>query len=102
MCSQLQVMVLVLSVLVMVGRIQAAPRTDLLTYLLENEPDENKDLSYILLLKLLSEMEIPGENNVLSLEDGEVKNHVLRQLPYTQRDRKAGCRNFFWKTFTSC
>uniref|UniRef100_A0A3Q2YX05 Somatostatin/Cortistatin C-terminal domain-containing protein n=1 Tax=Hippocampus comes TaxID=109280 RepID=A0A3Q2YX05_HIPCM len=25
-----------------------------------------------------------------------------RHLPLGQRERKAGCRNFFWKTFTSC
>uniref|UniRef100_A0A3Q2VW15 Somatostatin/Cortistatin C-terminal domain-containing protein n=2 Tax=Haplochromini TaxID=319058 RepID=A0A3Q2VW15_HAPBU len=25
-----------------------------------------------------------------------------RHLSLSQRERKAGCRNFFWKTFTSC
>ncbi|XP_061620106.1 somatostatin-1 [Phyllopteryx taeniolatus] len=27
---------------------------------------------------------------------------MRRHLPLSQRERKAGCRNFFWKTFTSC
>lgn len=27
---------------------------------------------------------------------------MRRQIPVSQRERKAGCRNFFWKTFTSC
>lgn len=33
------------------------------------------------------------------LEERAVYNR-LSQLP--QRDRKAPCKNFFWKTFTSC
>lgn len=33
------------------------------------------------------------------LEERAVYNR-LTQLP--QRDRKAPCKNFFWKTFTSC
>nr|Q9PRR0.1 RecName: Full=Somatostatin; Contains: RecName: Full=Somatostatin-35; Contains: RecName: Full=Somatostatin-14; Flags: Precursor [Lampetra fluviatilis]AAB36059.1 somatostatin [Lampetra fluviatilis=river lamprey, pancreatic tissues, Peptide, 35 aa] [Lampetra fluviatilis] len=24
------------------------------------------------------------------------------QLPLGNRERKAGCKNFFWKTFSSC
>uniref|UniRef100_A0A8C7G0M5 Somatostatin/Cortistatin C-terminal domain-containing protein n=1 Tax=Oncorhynchus kisutch TaxID=8019 RepID=A0A8C7G0M5_ONCKI len=45
-----------------------------------------------------------GENEVLpDLEEAlGVRSEVVRQLPLNQRERKAGCRNFYWKTFTSC
>lgn len=42
------------------------------------------------------DMEEPLESR---LEERAVYNR-LSQLP--QRDRKAPCKNFFWKTFTSC
>ncbi|KAG9274424.1 somatostatin-1 [Astyanax mexicanus] len=102
MCSQLQVVLVALSVLVLVSRVSAAPRGDVLTQLLQNEADtkENEDISRMLMLKLLSELEVAGENEVLSGAD--VRNDVVRQLPFSQRERKTGCRNFFWKTFTSC
>ncbi|XP_034159849.1 somatostatin-1 [Pangasianodon hypophthalmus] len=102
MCSQMQVVVLALSLLVLASRVRTAPRTDLLAHLLQNEADGKEDLSRILLLKLLSELEIPeSQNDSLADDDMEV-NRVLRHLPLTPRERKAGCRNFFWKTFTSC
>ncbi|XP_058266338.1 cortistatin [Hemibagrus wyckioides] len=44
----------------------------------------------------LQEGEEPIESR---LEERAVYNR-LAQLP--QRDRKAPCKNFFWKTFTSC
>ncbi|KAK3547065.1 hypothetical protein QTP86_009577 [Hemibagrus guttatus] len=40
-----------------------------------------------------------GEPIESRLEERAVYNR-LAQLP--QRDRKAPCKNFFWKTFTSC
>uniref|UniRef100_A0A8C7SYP7 Somatostatin/Cortistatin C-terminal domain-containing protein n=1 Tax=Oncorhynchus mykiss TaxID=8022 RepID=A0A8C7SYP7_ONCMY len=47
---------------------------------------------------------VAGENEVLpDLEAALwVRSEVVRQLPLNQRERKAGCRNFYWKTFTSC
>uniref|UniRef100_A0A3B4D7X6 Somatostatin/Cortistatin C-terminal domain-containing protein n=1 Tax=Pygocentrus nattereri TaxID=42514 RepID=A0A3B4D7X6_PYGNA len=59
-----------------------------------------QELSRMLILKLLSDLEIPGDNEVLSGTD--VRSDMVRQLPFPQRERKTGCRNFFWKTFTSC
>lgn len=35
-------------------------------------------------------------------EVGVTEEMMRRQIPLSQRERKAGCRNFFWKTFTSC
>ncbi|KAM9500853.1 somatostatin-1 [Clarias gariepinus] len=95
MCSQMQIVVLVVF-LVLVSGVRAAPRYDLLDHMLQNKGNEED-----LLLKLLSELEIPDENDNLSDNDMEL-NRILRHLPITQRERKAGCRNFFWKTFTSC
>lgn len=44
--------------------------------------------------------------NQLQEEEEEVvgirKEMTQRQIPFSQRERKAGCRNFFWKTFTAC
>ncbi|RXM90491.1 Somatostatin-2 [Acipenser ruthenus] len=42
------------------------------------------------------------ENAILPAEDSGIRRDATRQLPAPQRDRKAGCKNFFWKTFTSC
>uniref|UniRef100_A0A8C6SNM9 Somatostatin/Cortistatin C-terminal domain-containing protein n=1 Tax=Neogobius melanostomus TaxID=47308 RepID=A0A8C6SNM9_9GOBI len=45
---------------------------------------------------------------LMELDEGDVEQLGIRetvmrrQLPLTQRARPAGCRNFFWKTFTSC
>uniref|UniRef100_A0A673HFK9 Somatostatin/Cortistatin C-terminal domain-containing protein n=1 Tax=Sinocyclocheilus rhinocerous TaxID=307959 RepID=A0A673HFK9_9TELE len=62
-----------------------------------------QDLSRLLLLKQLSESVAPEEKDALeSIDDLEVRNEVVRQIPFSQRERKAGCRNFYWKTFTSC
>lgn len=38
-------------------------------------------------------------------EDAGVREMMMmmrRQIPFSQRERKAGCRNFFWKSYTSC
>ncbi|KAL0189365.1 hypothetical protein M9458_016464, partial [Cirrhinus mrigala] len=63
------------------------------------------DLTRLLLLKQLSESVAPEVKDALendALDDLEVRNEVVRQIPLSQRERKAGCRNFYWKTFTSC
>ncbi|KAL6490791.1 hypothetical protein MHYP_G00011360 [Metynnis hypsauchen] len=99
MCSQLQVVVVALSVLVLVSRVSAAPRGDILAQL-QADPKGNEELSRMLILKLLSDLEIPVDDEVLPGTD--VRSDVVRQLPFPQRERKTGCRNFFWKTFTSC
>uniref|UniRef100_A0A8C4SEV4 Somatostatin/Cortistatin C-terminal domain-containing protein n=1 Tax=Erpetoichthys calabaricus TaxID=27687 RepID=A0A8C4SEV4_ERPCA len=61
------------------------------------------DFSRTLLIKFLSSL-MKSENGVLddSEEDPTVREESTRQLPSSQRERKAGCKNFFWKTFTSC
>ncbi|XP_016141187.1 somatostatin-1A-like [Sinocyclocheilus grahami] len=107
MFSPLQVVLVTLSVSLLLCSVSSAPRGDMLLQLLRSEvdPKENElqDLSRLLLLKQLSESVAPEEKDALeSTDDLEARNEVVRQIPLSQRERKAGCRNFYWKTFTSC
>ncbi|XP_054456999.1 somatostatin-1A [Anoplopoma fimbria] len=100
--SQVQVLLVALisSALLVVS---GAPRREMLT--LRADLANDKDLAYLLLLKFVSElMAARGDEMLPELEEQEgVRERVMRRhLPLTQRERKAGCRNFFWKTFTSC
>ncbi|XP_056131236.1 cortistatin [Lampris incognitus] len=77
----------------------------------------NKELSKErkeLILKLVSSL-LDGvlDTNMLPAEDLPVQleeplesrleeRAVYNRLSLPQRDRKAPCKNFFWKTFTSC
>ncbi|KAJ8008303.1 hypothetical protein DPEC_G00103440 [Dallia pectoralis] len=106
-CSPLQVLLVALLVTVWPARVDAAPHSDLLTEVLGRDSTEgNADLSRMLLLLKMSELmnSATGQNEVLPdlEEDLGIREEVVRQLPLTHRERKAGCRNFFWKTFTSC
>ena len=60
----------------------------------------------MLLLDYLAEMSPARTNEVLPAEEeadvSGIKAVMRRHLALSQRERKAGCRNFFWKTFTSC
>uniref|UniRef100_A0A665V8K9 Somatostatin/Cortistatin C-terminal domain-containing protein n=1 Tax=Echeneis naucrates TaxID=173247 RepID=A0A665V8K9_ECHNA len=64
------------------------------------------DFDHSLLLKFMSELMTTRADQMLpELEEEEVgvrAQMMRRHLPLSQRERKAGCRNFFWKTFTSC
>ncbi|KAF4077992.1 hypothetical protein AMELA_G00194260 [Ameiurus melas] len=83
----------------------------------ERSPAHTRELSKErkeMVLKMVSSLLDGVDNNMLAgdlvpleeeepidsrLEERAVYNR-LAQLP--QRDRKAPCKNFFWKTFTSC
>lgn len=65
-----------------------------------------------LILKLVSGL-LDGalDTNVLPMEAVDLEEPlesrleeraVYNRLSLPQRDRKAPCKNFFWKTFTSC
>ncbi|KAF3696760.1 Somatostatin-2 PSS2 Somatostatin II [Pro17]-somatostatin-29 [Pro2]-somatostatin-14 Precursor [Channa argus] len=49
---------------------------------------------------------LPGEVATVDLEEpleSRLEERALyNRLSLPQRDRKAPCKNFFWKTFTSC
>lgn len=62
----------------------------------------------MILLKFVSEA-TAAEREVLLLPEeeeeeagGRGRMRVQRQTPFSQRERKAGCRSFFWKSYTSC
>ncbi|XP_071765566.1 somatostatin-1 [Centroberyx gerrardi] len=105
--SQLQVLLVALLSSVLLVRVSGAPRRDMLTEMLRADLAKDKDLTHLLLLKFVSDLVAARENEVLpELEEEEesgIREAVVRRhLPLSQRERKAGCRNFFWKTFTSC
>lgn len=71
-----------------------------------------KELAKYFLAELLSEPS-QTENEALESEDlsrGAEQDEVRLELERSAnsnpalapRERKAGCKNFFWKTFTSC
>lgn len=103
-----QVLLVALLSSVLLGQVSGAPRRDMLT--LRADLSSDKNLANLLLLKFVSELvaargdEMPprlGEEE--EEEEVGVREEVMRRhLPLSQRERKAGCRNFFWKTFTSC
>ncbi|XP_064185002.1 somatostatin-1A isoform X2 [Anguilla rostrata] len=104
-----EVLLVALSASVLLAQVNGAPQRDMLAELLRTDVTEgNEDLSRMLFLKIVSDLMMTGDNKVLpdprprSTEELRIHQDVARQLPLSQRERKAGCRNFFWKTFTSC
>ncbi|XP_047452893.1 somatostatin [Mugil cephalus] len=92
--------------LVQVG---GAPHRDVLIETLRADLTNDKDLAHLVLLKFMSElMASRGDVTLGELDEEEEvagREQVMmrrRHLPLSQRERKAGCRSFFWKTFTSC
>nr|XP_057924074.1 somatostatin-1 [Doryrhamphus excisus] len=102
---QLQVHMLLLVLLSggLMVRVSGAPRgADLLAETLRADMEQDKALARSLLLRLVYQL-AAGRTDTLPELAGELGVRVMRrQLPVSQRERKAGCRNFFWKTFTSC
>lgn len=73
-------------------------------------PQEQSTVRKDVILKMLAgllgsvdaggEVAFPAEQDKAKLEEDQAVLGRLAQL--SQRDRKAPCKNFFWKTFTSC
>ncbi|NWR85179.1 SMS2 protein, partial [Furnarius figulus] len=59
-----------------------------------------KDALLKMLAGLLDGAAVPDPEDEAKLEEERAVLGRLAQL--SQRDRKAPCKNFFWKTFTSC
>ncbi|KAM8898488.1 somatostatin-1A [Spinachia spinachia] len=94
----MQVLLVALFSSVLMVQVSGAPRGD---------PAANKGLAYSMSVKFVSERTAArGDETLLQPEEEEEEagrqELMRRHLPLTQRERKAGCRNFFWKTFTSC
>ncbi|XP_051285047.1 somatostatin-1A [Dicentrarchus labrax] len=105
--SQVQVLLVALFSSVLLVQVSGAPHRDMLTETLRADLANDKDLAHLLLLKFVSElMAARGDEMFPEPEEAEeagVREEVMRRhVPFSQRERKAGCRNFFWKTFTSC
>ncbi|NXE39804.1 SMS2 protein, partial [Ptilorrhoa leucosticta] len=65
-----------------------------------------KDAVLKMLAGLLDSMDVGREAASLDVEEEgkleEERAALGRLAQLSQRDRKAPCKNFFWKTFTSC
>ncbi|XP_077401315.1 uncharacterized protein sst5 [Vanacampus margaritifer] len=92
----LLVLLLSAGVLVQVGT-GAPDAADLLAEALGAEAALDRVWARSLLLRLIYEVATSDQ----ALPELGV-TLMRRNLPLSQRERKAGCRNFFWKTFTSC
>uniref|UniRef100_A0A3P9D3N1 Somatostatin-1 n=3 Tax=Haplochromini TaxID=319058 RepID=A0A3P9D3N1_9CICH len=93
-----QVLLVALGLSVLLVRVSTAPYSDMLTETLRADLTNDKDLTHWLLLKFMAElMAARGDETRRGREEV-----TRRHLSLSQRERKAGCRNFFWKTFTSC
>ncbi|PWA28807.1 hypothetical protein CCH79_00012947, partial [Gambusia affinis] len=110
-CSQMKVLVVALCSAMLALHVSSAPQMDELTETLQAELISDKDLTGLLLLRFMSElMASRGEEMLREQEEEEEEEDELggrqrlrrRHVRFTHRERKAGCRNFFWKTFTSC
>ncbi|XP_065136745.1 somatostatin 1, tandem duplicate 1 [Paramisgurnus dabryanus] len=96
-----------------ISSISAAPTDAKLRQLLQRSllnPAGKQELARYTLADLLSEL-VQAENEALEPEDlsrAVEKDEVRLELEraagpmLAPRERKAGCKNFFWKTFTSC
>ncbi|KAG9338507.1 hypothetical protein JZ751_025742 [Albula glossodonta] len=96
-----------------VGSLSGAPSDLRLRQFLQRSliaPASKQDLDRYTVSELLSEL-VQSENEALESEDllrraaqDEPRLQMERGtgLMLAPRERKAGCKNFFWKTFTSC
>uniref|UniRef100_A0A8B9BTI2 Somatostatin n=1 Tax=Anser brachyrhynchus TaxID=132585 RepID=A0A8B9BTI2_9AVES len=100
-----------LSIALALGTVSAAPSDPRLRQFLQKSLADGELAKYFL-AELLSEPS-QTENEALESEDlsrGAEQDEVRLELERSAnsnpalapRERKAGCKNFFWKTFTSC
>ncbi|KAM9317094.1 somatostatin-1-like [Gastrophryne carolinensis] len=103
-----------LSLALVVSSLPAAPTDPRLRQFLQKSLSAagKQELAKYFLAELLSEAS-QTENDALETEDlprGAEQDEVRLDLERSAnsspvlapRERKAGCKNFFWKTFTSC
>ncbi|KAK9962464.1 hypothetical protein ABG768_007828 [Culter alburnus] len=111
--TRIQCALALLSLALAVSSVSAAPSDAKLRQLLQRSllnPAGKQELARYTLTDLLSDL-VQAENEVLEPEDlsrAVEKDEVRLELEraagpmLAPRERKAGCKNFFWKTFTSC
>ncbi|TRY90714.1 hypothetical protein DNTS_003871 [Danionella cerebrum] len=110
---RLQCALALVSLALAVSSVSAAPSDTKLRQLLQRSllsPAGKQELARYTLADLLSEL-VQAENEALEPEDlsraaerEDVRLELERAAApvLAPRERKAGCKNFFWKTFTSC
>uniref|UniRef100_A0A3B3WE15 Somatostatin/Cortistatin C-terminal domain-containing protein n=1 Tax=Poecilia mexicana TaxID=48701 RepID=A0A3B3WE15_9TELE len=91
-CSQMKVLFVALCSSMLALHVSSAPQMDELTETLQAELISDKVREEMLREKQEEEEEELGGRQRL----------MRRHIRFSHRERKAGCRNFFWKTFTSC
>ncbi|XP_030633528.1 somatostatin 1, tandem duplicate 1 [Chanos chanos] len=96
-----------------ISSVSTAPSDAKLRQLLQRSllaPAGKQELARYTLAELLSEL-AQAENEAMDTDDlarGAEQDEVRLELEraagpvLAPRERKAGCKNFFWKTFTSC
>ncbi|XP_048836081.1 somatostatin 1, tandem duplicate 1 [Brienomyrus brachyistius] len=111
--SRIQYALALLSLALAVSSVSAAPSDLKLRQLLQRSllaPASKQDLARHALEELLAEV-VRVENEALEPDDlsrGADQEELHLELEraagpaLAPRERKAGCKNFFWKTFTSC
>uniref|UniRef100_UPI00398E946A somatostatin 1, tandem duplicate 1 isoform X2 n=1 Tax=Pristiophorus japonicus TaxID=55135 RepID=UPI00398E946A len=112
-CSRVQCALALLSIALAVLSVGSTPTDNRYREILQRSmasPALKQELTKYTLAQLLSEL-ANAENEALEADDiprlgeqDEVRVELERSANpnLAQRERKAGCKNFFWKTFTSC
>ncbi|XP_061733822.1 somatostatin 1, tandem duplicate 1 [Nerophis ophidion] len=104
MCSSSHLLVLLLSLCA----VAAVPRREGKHLMLSKEDVLHASLVDLLLSDLLqTENEVVEDDSFAAgMDPGDVHVALERSASggplLAPRERKAGCKNFFWKTFTSC
>ncbi|XP_072349365.1 somatostatin-1A-like [Scyliorhinus torazame] len=101
--SQTQVLLTLVTVALLLLRGSSTARVEGLPDILQERNNEGaEELSRTMVLNLLSELLRAGDKELPSTERRELPQAEIFRRWNSPRDRKAGCKNFFWKTFTSC
>ncbi|KAK1786130.1 hypothetical protein P4O66_017860 [Electrophorus voltai] len=111
--TRIQCALALLSLALTVSSVSGAPSDAKLRQFLQRSlvaPSGKQELARYTLAELLSEL-AQAENEAMESDDlsrGTEQEDVRLELEraagpmLAPRERKAGCKNFFWKTFTSC
>ncbi|XP_042335521.1 somatostatin-2-like [Sceloporus undulatus] len=104
----MQLMGRLIAVLLLVWTVRASalPREDKLSAQSSREQTKARK---VLILKMLADL-LDGAEAAAFSDSEDLLENKLDEEPsalgrlsqFTQRDRKAPCKNFFWKTFTAC
>ncbi|XP_072447400.1 somatostatin-1A-like [Chiloscyllium punctatum] len=101
--SQTRLLLTLISVALLLLRSSGTARGESLPDVLqEMNPEGKEELSRSVVLKLLTELLRADRSALPRFERRGLGQEQMVRRWNSPRDRKAGCKNFFWKTFTSC